>query len=207
MAQIKVIRMDQSEGESMEVDESLAGVPYHAYIIRDLVVYQQAKARQGTHAVKTRAEITGSTRKVYRQKGTGRARMGNAKAPHRRKGGVAHGPVVRDHAIKINKRVRKSALRSALAEKMRQGQLVVLETLEPETHKTKALAEWPQKMESPRALIVVEDAGNNLKLASSNLAGVELIHHSQLNVYNLLRYPKALMTKAALQAIQERLIG
>ena len=105
----------------------------------------------------------------------------------------------------MNKKARKAALRSALAERIRQNQLVVLDSLEPETAKTKDLAAWLAKLEAPQALIVVAVAPENLQRAVRNLPTVEMVHHSQLNVYNLLRYPKILVTRQAFELVQERI--
>lgn len=205
MAKLPVIRMDQSKGDPMELSDAIAEAPFKPFLIKDAVVYQQAKFRQGTHAVKTRAMVVGSTRKLHRQKGTGYARVGNAKAAQRRGGGIVHGPVPRSHNIRLNKKVRKAAMRSALGEKIRRQQVIVLDALELDSHKTKALAEWLKTAELPEALIVVDEISENLARASRNLPSVKVIHHSQLNIYNLLRFEKALITRAALQAIQERI--
>jgi large subunit ribosomal protein L4 len=205
MAKLNVIKTDRSEAEPFEVADQVAEAAFNPFLIKDAVVYQQAKLRRGTHATKTRSMVIGSSRKLYRQKGTGHARPGNAKAPHRRGGGRAHGPHLRSHAFQLNKKVRKAALRSALAEKIRQQQLILLDGLELETHKTKTLYELLGGLEARKALIVVDELGRNLALAARNLPGVEVIHHSQLNAYNLLRYEKALVTRGAMQAVQERL--
>ena len=205
MAQLNVIRMDQSPAAPLEVSDALLEAPFHPYLVKDAVVYTMAKARQGTHSTKVRAELAASKIKLYRQKGTGRARVGSAKAPQRRHGAVVHGPRPRDHAIDMNKRTRKQALCSALAEKIRQKQIVVLDQLQPETHKTKDFAGWLAKLEAPAALIVVDEATDNLVRATRNLPTVELIHHTQLNVYNLLRHPKVLITREALRHVEERI--
>lgn len=205
MAKLDVIKMDQSAAAPLEVSDALVDAPYHPYLVRDAVVYTQAKARQGTHSTKVRAELSYSKIKMYRQKGTGRARMGSVKAPHRRHGAVVLGPRPRSHAIDMNKRTRKQALVSAIAEKIRQKGLIVLDAIEPKTHKTKDFAAWLAKLEAPAALIVVEEAAENLIRAAGNIPTVELIHHTQLNVYNLLRHPKTLITRQALQQVQERL--
>jgi large subunit ribosomal protein L4 len=204
MAQLSVIRMDQSPAAPLEVSDSLVEAPYHPYLVRDAVVYQLAKARQGTHSTRTRATLAASKIKLYRQKGTGRARAGSAKAPQRRHGAIVHGPLPRDHAIGLNKKTRKQALRGALAEKIRRKELVVLEALAPESHKTQAFAAWLAKLEAPAALIVVDEANENLVRATRNLPKVELIRDTQLNVYNLLRYAKTLITRRALQRVEER---
>jgi large subunit ribosomal protein L4 len=205
MSQVTVINMDRSKAAALELAESFIEAPYNPFLVKDAVVYQRAKLRQGTHATKTRSQVAGSTRKLYRQKGTGNARVGDRKAAQRRGGGVVHGPIPRDHSIKLNKKVRKAALRGALAEKLRLGQLMVLETIEPATHKTREFAAWLGELEAPAALIVTHEVGKNLALAARNLPEVAVIHFGQLNVYNLLCFDKLLVTRAALLALQERL--
>ena len=207
MAQLSVIKLDQSKAKPFEIADQVAEAAFNPFLIKDAVVYQQAKQRLGTHATKTRSMIIGSRRKLFRQKGTGSARPGDRKAPHRRGGGVAHGPHPRDHSIRLNKKVRKAALRSALAEKIRQQKLVLVDSFDLDSHRTKDLHQTLQQLEAAKTLIVVEEIGRNLELAARNLPGVEVVHHRQLNVYNLLRYDKTLITRDAMAAIQERLTG
>ena len=205
MGQVNVIKMDRSKAEPLELEDGLTEATYNPFLIKDAVVYQRAKLRQGTHATKSRGQVSGSTHKLYRQKGTGSARAGDRKAVQRRGGGVVHGPVPRSHAIKLNKRVRKAALRGALAEKLRQGQIVVLDAIEPASHKTKDFAAWLAHIEAPEALIVTHEVGENLALAARNLPQVVVVHFGQVNVYNLLLYDKVLVTRQAMLALQERL--
>ncbi len=205
MAKLEVVKLDASKGKPLEVADQVAEAAFNPFLIKDAVVYQQARMRRGNHASKTRSMVVGSRRKLYRQKGTGFARPGDRKSPIRRGGGVAHGPHPRDHSFKLNKKVRKAALRSALAEKIRRGQLILVEAFALESHKTKALAEMLAKLEAPRALIVTDEIDRNLQLASRNLPTVEVIHHTQCNVYNLLRHEKVLMTRQAMAVIEERL--
>lgn len=202
---IPVLKIDGSKGEGLDLPEVFTTAPFNPFLIKDVVVYHQARERQGTHAAKTRSQINGSRKKLYRQKGTGNARVGDRKAVQRRGGGVVHGPHPRDHSFKINKKVRKLALVSALAEQMRQGNLVVLESLEPDTHKTKEFLALLQGHDATEALIVTHDISRNLDLASRNLPGVVVIHFGQLNTYHLLRFPKVLVTRDAMLALAERL--
>jgi len=205
MGQIAVITMERQPAGQLELADAFSETAYHPVLVHDAVVYQRAKAQAGTHAVKTRSMVQGSTRKLYRQKGTGNARAGDKKAPQRRGGGIAHGPKARSHAIGMNKRMRKQALLSALAEKIRERNLIVLDALAPASHKTKAMLEFLNGIEAPNALIVTHDLGDNLVKATRNLPGVALVHYSQLHVYILLRHPKTLVTRDALLALQERL--
>lgn len=207
MSQIAVITMERKPAGSLELADAFTGTPYHPSLVKDAVIFQRAKAQQGTHSVKTRPFVQGSTRKLYRQKGTGNARAGDRKAPQRRGGGIAHGPKVRSHAIGINKKSRKAALRSALAEKIRLGQMIVLDALAPATHKTKAMAEFLSQVQAPKALIVTHDLGENLLRSTRNLPDVHVIHFGQLHVYTLLKYEKTLVTKDALLALQQRLMA
>lgn len=207
MAQVAVINPDRSAAEALEVADQLTEAPFNPFLLRDAVVYQQAKLRQGTHATKTRSQVAGSTRKLYRQKGTGYARAGDKKATQRRGGGVPHGPKPRSHAIGMNKQVRKAAMRAALAEKLRRGELIVLSEVAPETHKTRDFAQWLAGLEASDALIVTHEIGENLELAARNLPTVAVIHYGQLNAYNLMLFNKTLVTRDALQALEERLTG
>lgn len=202
---VPVLKMDGSKAGGMDLPSWLVSAPFKPFLIKDAVVYQQAKMRQGTHSAKTRSQIAGSRHKLYRQKGTGNARVGDRKAVQRRGGGVVHGPIPRDHSFKLNKKVRKLALRTALGEKLRQGQLLVFDSIAMDTHKTKDLAAWLAKHEAAQALIVTHDIGENLELAARNLPGVVVIHFGQLNTYNLLLFEKALVTREAMQALEKRL--
>lgn len=207
MSQIAVITMDRKPAGNLELADAFTETAYHPFLVKDAVIFQRAKAQQGTHSVKTRPFVQGSTRKLYRQKGTGNARAGDKKAPQRRGGGIAHGPKVRSHAIGINKKTRKAALLSALAEKIRQGNLIVVDALAPATHKTKAMAEFLAALNAPKALIVTHDLGDNLLRAARNLPDVNVIHFGQLHVYSLLKYEKTLVTRDALLALQQRLMA
>jgi len=205
MGQIAVITMERKPAGQLDLADAFTETAYHPVLVHDAVVYQQAKAQSGTHAVKTRSMVQGSTRKLYRQKGTGNARAGDKKAPQRRGGGIAHGPKARSHAIGMNKRMRKQALLSALAEKIRESNLIVVDALAPASHKTKAMLEFLNGVEAPNVLIVTHELGDNLVKATRNLPGVQVVHYSQLHVYILLRHPKTLVTRDALVALQERL--
>lgn len=205
MGQVAVTTREGKAAEPLELADQFTEAPYNPFLIRDAVVYQQAKERQGTHAVKSRSQVSGSRRKLYRQKGTGYARAGDRKAAQRRGGGIVHGPVPRSHSIKLNKKVRKAALRIALAERLRQGTLQVLDSVEPPSHKTKEMAAWLAEREASQALIVTHEIGPNLALAARNLPGVAVLEPGQVNTYNLLLFDKALITREALLTLQERL--
>lgn len=205
MSKVPVINMDSSKAAELEMPGWIESTPYNPILVKDAVVYHQAKMRQGTHATKTRSQVRGSTKKLFRQKGTGSARAGDSKATQRRGGGIPHGPKPRSHAISLNKKVRKAALRSAIAEKLRQERLLVVDKIEPATHKTKDFAKWLDGLNAPEALIVTAETSENLILASTNLPSVAVIHFGQLNVYNLLVFEKAIFSREALAALEKRL--
>lgn len=206
MAKLPVFNLEKIAVSEIELSDQVVETPYKAYLIKDAVVYYLAGQRQGTHAVKNRSQVSGSTRKPWKQKGTGRARAGSTKSPIWRQGGVVFGPKPRTYAISMNKKVRKQALRSALAGKIRNEQVVIIDHLELESHKTKNFQTTLSQLECPQALIVVDTLPRNLELAARNLPEVQVINYRSLNVYKLLRYEKVIFVKEALTAIEQRLL-
>jgi len=205
MPKVDVVNLDNQVVGQLELADEVFAAPVNQDLLYEAVRHYQACRRAGTHKTKERGSVAGSGKKLWKQKGTGRARMGSIKAPQRRHGAIVHGPHPRDHSIGINKKARKAALRGALGERIRQNGLIVIDQLAPETHKTKGFAAWLKRIEAPSVLIVVDEAGENLVRATQNLPTVELIHYTQLNVVNLLRRPKTLITRAALERVQERI--
>ena len=197
---------NDSSGE-LEVSGALLDTPYNAGIINDAVVAFRAGIRQGTHSAKGRSEIAGSTRKLWKQKGTGRARVGSAKSPIMRHGGIVFGPTPRSHATKLNRKVRKKALRSAVAQKIRQNELFIIESLDLDTHKTKPFKATLDGLNCNKVLLVVDQVSENLALASRNLQDVHVLSYRSLNVYELLRFPKVLLVKDAFSALEQRLLS
>lgn len=206
MANLPVLNLEKAEVSQIELSKKISETPYHPYLVKDAVVAYMAGKRQGTHATKARSQVSGSTRKPWKQKGTGRARAGSVKSPIWRQGGVVFGPQPRDYSKSMNKRDRKHALRSAIAEKIRLNQVIVLDNLELESHKTKAFQAILSNLECPKALIVVEELSKNLELASRNLPTVEVVSYHSLNVYRVLRYEKVIFVKEALTAVEQRLL-
>ena len=207
MTKLAVITMEGKDSQALEFPPGWLETPVKPHLLNSAVLYHRARQRQGTHASLTRSEVRGSNRKVYRQKGTGNARMGSQKVSQRRSGGVAHGPRPRSHAIKMNKKERKQILRAALAERVRTKSLRVIDHIAPESHKTKDFARWLVQQQTPKVLLVVEKPSQNLLRASSNLPQVELIVPTRLNVYKLMRYPQALVSREAMEILQQRLIA
>ncbi|OGG93698.1 MAG: 50S ribosomal protein L4 [Candidatus Lambdaproteobacteria bacterium RIFOXYD12_FULL_49_8] len=206
MAVINVVNLKNQDAGNLEIADQVAQAPLNPFVIKDAVVEVLAKQRSGNHKVKTRAEVAGSTRKLFRQKGTGNARQGDVKAPHRRHGGIVFGPVVRDHSIKINKQVKKKALCSVISEKIRQGKLVVVDNLKLDGPKTKDLTRILDAMKITKALVVFKEEDRNFTLASRNLQQLTVTHLSGLNVYEALRHDQLVVTKDAMKDIEGRLL-
>ena len=201
-----VTTLDNQTSGEIELDDSIFALPVRKDILSRMVNWQLAKRRAGTHKVKSRGEVTGTTRKLYRQKGTGRARIGDGKVSQFRGGGVAFGPVVRDHAHKLPKKVRCLALKTALSAKAAEGNLVVIDDLAVENAKTKqmaaALAErgWTSVL-----LIDGLEVNQGVLRAISNLPEVDLLPQQGANVYDILRRSTLVLTKDAVAALEARL--
>ncbi|MDT8446218.1 MAG: 50S ribosomal protein L4 [bacterium] len=206
MASINVVNLKNQAAGNVELHDDLAAAPLNPFVIKDAVVEVMARRRQGTHKAKNRNEVSGARKKLFRQKGTGNARQGYPQAPHRRGGGVVFGPVVRDHSIKLNKKVKKKALCSVISEKIRNNQLIIVDSLALESHKTKDLVALLEGMKITRALVVFKDEERNFSLAARNLPQISLTHLSGLNVYEALRHEQLVVTKEALLDIEGRLL-
>jgi large subunit ribosomal protein L4 len=197
----------QQVGE-IALDATVFGAPVRRDILARLVNWQLAKRRSGNHKAKTIAEISGTTKKPYAQKGTGRARQGSLRSPQFRKGAVIFGPVVRDHAHDLTKRMRRLGLCTALSAKHAEGKLIVLEDAKAATHKTKDMVATLKKLGLSSALVI--DGANvdpNFAKASRNLIGIDVLPEQGANVYDILRHDTLLLTKNALEQIQARLTG
>ncbi|MBF0353171.1 MAG: 50S ribosomal protein L4 [SAR324 cluster bacterium] len=207
MAKLQVLHLDSKAAGELELSDQFLGTEYHPYIVKDAVVQYRAGLRQGTHSTKTRKEVNGTTRKPWKQKGTGRARVGTTKSPLWRHGGIVFGPHPRDYSIQINKKVKRKALRSALAEKIRLQQIVIVESMDLETHKTKSFSEKLKQLGCASALIVVDNISPNLELASRNMPDVHVISQRSLGIYEVLRFEKVVFEKSALAAVEQRLLS
>lgn len=206
MAKLQVLQANNQSAGELEFSDAIAETPYQPYIIKDVVVRYRAGQRQGTHATKTRGQVSGSTKKPWKQKGTGRARAGSVKSPIWRQGGVVFGPHPRDHSISINKKVRKKALQSALAEKLRNNQILILDAINLESHKTKEVKKIFNQLGCSAALVVVDVISRDMELASRNLVDFHVISYRSLGVYELLRHEKVIFLKEALSAVEKRLL-
>jgi large subunit ribosomal protein L4 len=204
--QVKVITLDAAEAGTIELSPAVFEQPVRSDILHQVVRWQLAKRRQGTHKAKTRGEIKATTRKMYKQKGTGRARHGAATAPQFRGGGKAFGPHPRDHAHSLPKKVRQLGLKVALSSKLADGKLVVLDQASLDEGKTKLLAERLGKLGWASVLLIDgPEFDLNLERAARNLVTVQLLPTVGANVYDILRRDLLVLTKAAVQQLEERL--
>ncbi|MEE8413603.1 MAG: 50S ribosomal protein L4 [Dehalococcoidales bacterium] len=190
--------------DQIEVDDRVFGVPFNQAVVHQAMVRQRANARQGTASTKTRGEVSGSTRKLFRQKGTGNARAGSIKSPLRRGGGIIFGPKPRSYRQAMPKKMRQLALRCVLSEKVRDEDLVILEQLEFEKIKTKEMAGVLNALEvKSSALIVTSGVEENVVKSARNLPKVKTTPAGLLNVLDILTHKKLLMTVAAVRGAEE----
>ncbi len=201
-----VIKLDTKKAGSIELSDAIFGLEPRADILHRVVRYQLAKRQSGNHKVKTRSESTYSTKKIYRQKGTGGARHGARSAPIFRGGGVYKGPVVRSHAHDLNKKFRALGLKHALSSKVGAGELVIIENAEVKDGKTNALANTIKALGWTKVLLIDGATVNeNFAMAARNLDGVDVLPSMGANVYDILKSNTLVLTKAAVEALEARL--
>lgn len=201
-----VVNLENKSAGDIELDDSVFGLPARADLLHRAVNWQLAKRRSGNHKTKERAEIRGSTAKPFNQKGTGRARQGDKKAPHMRGGGVAFGPKVRSHAHGLTKKVRRLALKTALSSKHADGKLVVLESAVSQDGKTSALSKQFKGLGWESALVIAgRVVDENFARAISNIREVDVLPQTGANVYDILRRDMLVLTRDAVEQLQERL--
>ena len=202
---VDVKTLDAKSAGKVDLSDAIFGLEPRGDILQRMVVYQLAKRRAGTHKAQHRTEVSGTTAKMYRQKGTGRARHGNAKVPQFRGGGKAFAKRPRDHSIDMPKKVRALALRHALSSKAKAEELIVLDTAAVKEPKTKALQASLAKLGVSNALIVDgKEVDKNFALASRNIIGVDVLPVQGINVYDILRRHQLVLTKAALEELEAR---
>lgn len=202
----KVIKLDNSDAGEIDLDDAVFGVPVRKDLLARMVNYQLAKRRQGTHKTKTVGEISGSGTKPFRQKGTGRARQGSKRAAQMRGGQTTFGPQPRSHAHNLTKKVRKLALRNALSAKQADGKLVVLDAATAAEPKTKAVAAQLAGLGWQSALIIdTAETDRNFSLAVRNIPGVDVLPQDGANVFDILRRDTLVITRQAVEQLQERL--
>jgi large subunit ribosomal protein L4 len=203
---LPVISLDNAATGEIDLPEDVFGAAPRADIMARVVHWQLAKRRAGTHKAKGMGEVSGTTKKPYRQKGTGNARQGSLRAPQYRKGGVVHGPVVRDHGYSLNKKVRRLGLISALSQKAAEGKLVVLDSaaVAPDA-KTGAVAKQLKALGWTSALVVDVAADENFARVIRNLPKVQVLPTVGANVYDILKHDVLAVTRAGVEALKERL--
>ncbi|KAK9756458.1 hypothetical protein RND81_01G099200 [Saponaria officinalis] len=182
-------------------------VPIRKDIVHKVVRWQLAKRQQGTHSTKTISEVSGTGRKLYQQKGTGRARHGTLRGPQFRGGATMHGPKPRSHAIKVNKTVRRLGLKIALSARVSEGKLLVFDDLELPTHKTKNIVSWVEQLDNTKKILLVDGGpiSEKLKLATQNLHYVNVLPSIGLNVYSILWHDTLVMSQDAVNRIVQRM--
>jgi large subunit ribosomal protein L4 len=201
----KVLNLDAESAGEIELNDDIFGLEPRADLIQRVIVWQLAKRRAGTRKTKTRGEINRTTKKWYRQKGTGSARHGARSAPQFVGGGKAMAPVLRSHEFDLPKKVRAAGLCHALSSKAKDSKLIVLDQASVDSIKASALAKRLNKIASSGMLIVDGTFDQKFALSARNLANVALVPVAGLNVYDILRRDTLVMTKAAIKAIEERL--
>ena len=204
MPSIDVYNQSREKVGSCELNGSIFDVEVREHLFHEVVTAQLAARRSGTAHTKERGEVHGANTKAWRQKGTGRARQGSKKAPHWVGGGTVFGPRTRSFAKKVNRRTRQAALKAALSRRQQEGRLVILEKLEMSEIKTKAVAELLTRFEAPKTLIV-DVANDTLARSAKNLSDSHYLVIDGINVYDILRHDTLMMTREAINTIEERL--
>jgi large subunit ribosomal protein L4 len=187
----------------IELSENVFGQPVNEPVLHQVVVAHLANCRQGTQSAKTRSEVSGGGKKPYRQKGTGRARQGSTRAPQWTHGGVVFAPKPRDYSQKVNAKVRRVALKSALSSKVADSELIVFDALNIEAPKTKEMVKVLKAVDVDKALIVLADKDETVERAAANIPGVKTTLVGTLNTYEVLKYKKLILTKDSVAKIEE----
>ncbi|AMP20322.1 50S ribosomal protein L4 [endosymbiont 'TC1' of Trimyema compressum] len=207
MAKINVLSTDGSVKESLELKDEVFGIEPSEASVHAVVVMQLANKRQGTHSTLTRAEVSGGGKKPWRQKGTGRARVGSSRNPVWRKGGVAFGPKPRDYSYSLPKKVKRLAMKSVLSDKVANEELIVVDSFNFKEPKTKEMKNVLANLKAGRtALIVTLDKENNVIASASNLQGVTTTFTGSVNVYDMVRHASLIATKEAVLKLEEVLL-
>jgi len=204
MANVTVYNMEGNEVGTMELNDAVFGVEINEHLVHLAVVRQLANNRQGTQKAKTRSEVSGGGRKPWRQKGTGHARQGSIRAPQWTGGGVVFAPVPRDYEVKMNKKERRAALKSALTSKVQENKLVVVDSLALAEAKTKEMQKVLTNLKADKALVVTaDDDDQKVVLSARNIADVQTATVNTINVYDVMKHNTVVVTKDAVASIEE----
>ena len=203
MANVAVYNMQGAEVGTIELNDSIFGVEVNEHLVKMAVTGILAAKRQGTQKAKTRSEVSGGGRKPWKQKGTGHARQGSTRAPQWTGGGVVFAPVPRDYTIKLNKKEKRAALKSALTSRVQANKFVVVEELKFDEIKTKSFKNVMNNLKVSKALVVLDENAENAVLSARNIADVKTASVGTINVYDILKYNTVVATKAAVASIEE----
>ncbi len=203
MANVSVYNIEGKEVGTIDLSDSVFGVEVNEHLLHMAVVSQLANKRQGTQKAKTRSEVSGGGRKPWRQKGTGHARQGSTRAPQWTGGGVVFAPTPRDYSFKLNKKEKRAALKSALTSRVQENKFIVVDEMNFEEIKTKNFQNMLNNLSVSKALVVLEDGNKNAELSARNIADVKTARTNTINVYDILKYNTVVVSKAAVEAIEE----
>ena len=203
MPKVDLLNMEGKKVGTVELADSIFAVEVNEYAMHDVVLNYLANQRQGTQSTKTRSEVSGGGKKPWKQKGTGRARQGSIRAPQWIKGGIALGPKPRSYKYTLNKKVKRLALKSALTTKVQENNIIVLDSLNFDEIKTKNMAKVLENIKVEKALVVLAEKNSNVQLSTRNIPNVKAALVNTINTYDLLRYETLVMTKDAVEKIEE----
>ena len=203
MAKVSVYNMEGKQIDTIELSDAVFGVEVNEHLVHMAVVQQLANNRQGTQKAKTRSEVSGGGRKPWTQKGTGHARQGSIRAPQWTGGGVVFAPVPRDYSFKLNKKEKRAALKSALTDKLANAKLIVVDELKFDTVKTKNFAQVMNNREVNNGLVVVNENDTNVMMSARNIPTVKMALPNTINVYDIMKAGKVVLTKDAVKTIEE----
>lgn len=203
MATVAVVNMRGESAGKMELDDNIFGIDVNEHAVHMAVVQYLANQRQGTKSTKTRSEVRGGGAKPWRQKGTGRARQGSTRSPQWTGGGVVFAPKPRDFSFKLNKKMKRLALKSVLTDKLKNNELIVLDSLVLPEIKTKSMKAICDNLELGKALFVMDTGSENVVLSARNIPGVKTSGVNTINVYDILHHDRLVITKDAIKKMQE----
>lgn len=203
MANVAVYNIEGNKVDSIDLNDEIFGIEPNKEVVHMAVVQYLANQRQGTQSAKTRAEVRGGGRKPWRQKGTGRARQGSIRSPQWKGGGVVFAPKPRDYSFKLNKKVKRLALKSVLSQKVIEEKLIVLDEISFSEIKTKQMAKVVDNLKLEKALFVMDGENKNVVLSARNIPNIKTAGVNSINVYDILKYDAFVVTKQAVEKMQE----
>jgi len=207
MAVVNIINSKAQKVSQIDLVDAIFNIPVNGSVLHEVVTMQLASRRSGTASVKHRSDVKGSGRKLFRQKGTGRARRGDIKSPLLRGGGSTFGPDPRSYAYKVPKKVRRLALKMALSSKLKQENLVVLDEFGLDTIKTREFVKVMNALNTKNALIITEKKNETLELSARNVPNIKVLRVEGLNVYDILKYKNVVLLESSIKSIEGRLLG